>query len=70
MQDLIHNDKQVVTTPFTVVFDNINHDPIDLVDHLHLDKFIDFDFSRCHDCSDNLDCGCVELGMTDLKVVK
>lgn len=45
MQNLVHDDEQVVAAPLAIVFDDVSHDAIDLGDHLHLDEFVDLDLT-------------------------
>lgn len=70
MQDLMHDYEQVVTAPLRVGRHKLCHYLIDLFYDVHSQQFFKFNFTWCNDRSDNLQCGGIELSMTNLEVLK
>ena len=70
MEDLMHDDKQVVTTPLWISGDELIHDTVDLLNDLHLKELLKAYISWGYDGSDDLEGRCVELRVTHLEVLK
>jgi len=67
---LVHDDEEVVGAPLLVVGDHIGHDSVDLLDDIHLEQLFKFDLPRGYNCADYLHRECVELLMSDSKVLE
>ena len=70
VQDLMHNDQQVVTAPLRVSCDKLSHDLIYLFYDIHSEELLKLDFSRSDDSADDLQRSSVEFGMANLEILE
>ena len=70
MQDLVHDDQEVVAAPLGVGHHELGHYRVDLVDDVHLQKLLELDLARGDDRADDLQGGRIELGVANLKVLE
>lgn len=70
MQDLVHDHKQVIAAPLSVVGNNVSHDSVDLGYYFHGQKLIEFNLSGGYDRVDYLDGEGVELRVPNSEILE
>lgn len=70
VQNLVHDDEQVVTAPLGVGGYKLCHDGINLLNYVHAEKLLELDLTRCHNSANDLQCCGIELVMADLEVIE
>ena len=70
VQNLVHDDEQVVAAPLRVAGYKLCHDGIDLLNYVHAEKLFKLNLTRCHDGANDLQRRCIELVMADLEVIE
>ena len=68
MQDLVHNDQQMVTAPLGISRHEFCHYRINFLNNVHLEELFKLDLARSYNGSDNFECRSIEFGMANLKV--
>ena len=66
----MHDHKEVITAPLGVAHNELGHDRINFLNHVHAEEFFQLDLTGGHDSSDDLERGGIELSMANLEVLK